>query len=279
MKKAIKLIVLLLLAVNTAAQHKATLVSELPCLFLRPGVSLHLVSPEPIRYVDISTGDIVGDLPEEHILRLKFDSSATVSQDKQRQGLGTVVTVVGQNYLAQYVVYLPSGKDDLSVARREISPEDMQPLELSEFSLSRSQLKEFALRVASRKPSHRKVKSRHLGMSARLNNIYAVGDYVFVDLSFHNQTRISYEIDMVRFHLKDKRIARATNVQSLELKPEFVLYRNSRFQRSYRNVYVFRKLTFPGNKQFCVELAEKQISGRTIELAIDYRDLLGADTF
>ena len=42
---------------------------------------------------------------------------------------------------------------------------------------------------------------------------------------------------------------------------------------------VLRKLTFPNDKVLTVELSEKQISGRTITLSIDYEDLLHADSF
>ncbi|GFI14848.1 hypothetical protein IMSAGC008_02411 [Muribaculaceae bacterium] len=42
---------------------------------------------------------------------------------------------------------------------------------------------------------------------------------------------------------------------------------------------VVKKLTFPNDKVLTVELTEKQISGRTISLNIDYEDVLSADGF
>ena len=38
-------------------------------------------------------------------------------------------------------------------------------------------------------------------------------------------------------------------------------------------------MTFPNDKVFSIELSEKQISGRTITLSIDYEDVLYADSF
>jgi len=49
-----------------------------------------------------------------------------------------------------------------------------------------------------------------------------------------------------RFHIDDKKITKATNVQSVELRPVFVLYNNPLFQKTYRNIIVLKKLTFPG---------------------------------
>lgn len=38
-------------------------------------------------------------------------------------------------------------------------------------------------------------------------------------------------------------------------------------------------MTFPNDKVLSIELSEKQISGRTISLKIDYEDVLSADSF
>ncbi|NCC10952.1 MAG: DUF4138 domain-containing protein, partial [Bacteroidia bacterium] len=39
------------------------------------------------------------------------------------------------------------------------------------------------------------------------------------------------------------------------------------------------KMTFPNDKVLSIEMSEKQISGRTISLSIDYEDVLSADGF
>jgi len=38
-------------------------------------------------------------------------------------------------------------------------------------------------------------------------------------------------------------------------------------------------MTFPNDKTLTIEMSEKQISGRTIYLNIDYEDVLSADSF
>ena len=58
-----------------------------------------------------------------------------------------------------------------------------------------------------------------------------------------------------------------------------VLESGTSFLHGYRNVIVLKKLTFPNDKVLTIELSEKQISGRTITLAIDYEDVLSADSF
>ena len=83
----------------------------------------------------------------------------------------------------------------------------------------------------------------------------------------------------MRIKLADKKVSKATNSQIIELKPEMTLEPNKSFLHGYRNVMVIKKLTFPNDKVLTIEMSEKQISGRTITLNIDYEDVLSADSF
>lgn len=58
-----------------------------------------------------------------------------------------------------------------------------------------------------------------------------------------------------------------------------MLEQSRSFLHGYRNVIVIKKLTFPNDKVPGIELSEKQISGRTISVNIDYGDVLSADSF
>ena len=113
----------------------------------------------------------------------------------------------------------------------------------------------------------------------RLNNIYTVGDYFFLDFSIENRTRIRFDIDEIRVKLADKKVSKASNAQVIELQPEMVLEQVKSFLLGYRNIVVIRKMTFPNDKVLTIELSEKQISGRNISLNIDYEDVLSADSF
>ena len=113
----------------------------------------------------------------------------------------------------------------------------------------------------------------------RLNNVYAVGEYFFIDFSVENKTNLRFDIDELRFKLSDKKQQKATNVQELTLEPVLLLDKSVSFQRGYRNVVVLKKMTFPNDKVLTIELSEKQISGRTISMTIDYEDILSADAF
>jgi len=79
--------------------------------------------------------------------------------------------------------------------------------------------------------------------------------------------------------VEDKRYSKATNFQQIEVEPVLSINEGKKFTKEYRNIYVFEKFTFPDEKVFTVEVAEQQVSGRTVILRIDYADILNADSF
>jgi conjugative transposon TraN protein len=113
----------------------------------------------------------------------------------------------------------------------------------------------------------------------RLNNIYTVGEFFFLDFSVENRTHLRFDIDELRFKLSDKKTTKSTNHQVLNLDPVFLLDKRDFFKYGYRNVVVLPKMTFPNDKVLTIELSDRQISGRTISLTIDYEDVLDADSF
>lgn len=279
MKLLIKILLLISAVLPASAQPGAISLKELPRFYISDGLSVHFVSPEPIQFVDISTRDLVGDLPVDNVLRLKYFPDSLDQKSVEGRNHSTVVTIIGQSFMAQYhLIYAPTDQNFPLSTRIEVLPEHTKPLEFPEVTMTEREMRIYAMRVIQEKRTNRNVASKALGMTARLNNIFSSGDYVFIDVSFKNSARIKYDIDQLRFRIRDKRITKATNVQDLELKPVFVLYNNRYFQRRYRNVFVFRKFTYPGNKVLSIQMAEEQISGRTIELNIKYRELLNADT-
>lgn len=241
-------------------------------ILVNKDISTHFLSPEPVQFVDVSTPLMEGDLPANNVVRIKpvADSLADNAE------LG-IVTIVGQKYMAQYrMIYTREmGRANPKV---EVGGQDMASFNHPDFTLSDAELHRYAYEVLQRRPSYNDVKSSAFDLTAYLNNIFTVGEYFFVDVSFYNKTNIEYSIDQIRFKIEDKKITRATNVQDVEIKSVFDLQQTKTFKKKYRNVFVFKKFTFPGDKVFTIELSEDQISGRVIYLQVDYKDVLKADT-
>ena len=58
-----------------------------------------------------------------------------------------------------------------------------------------------------------------------------------------------------------------------------VMNRSLRVKSGYRTIIVLNKITSPNEQMLTIELSEKQISGRTISMNLDYEDVLAADAF
>ncbi|MDB5143364.1 MAG: hypothetical protein JWQ66_2077 [Mucilaginibacter sp.] len=252
---------LILIAPAVMAQNK------LSTVYLGPGSTLHFISPEPIQYVDISSKSLAGNLPLKNVLSLKL-------RDTARSFNEAVVTIAGEKFIAQYRVAPGNEGSDTEV---DICPQDCKPLDIAGIGFSQNQLKAFAIDLFARKPEKRLEKVKAFGMEGRLNHIYAAGDYLFLDISYRNKTRLKYDVEDFRFKLDDKKVTKASNVQSVELKPEFVLFNIPVFSKYYRNIFVLKKMSYPGNKVLHAELSEKQLSGRMLTLGISYKDVLDAD--
>ncbi|PRY13760.1 conjugative transposon TraN protein [Pontibacter ummariensis] len=263
MKKLTFLLSLFLLSVLSYGQKKEPLT-----IYIHKDISTHFISPEPIQYVDISTDDVAGDIPVASILRVKPKNG--------KPALG-VVTIVGERFMVQYKLSYASSSENAQPEVR-IDPTQVDAFINPAVAMSTEDMQHFALLAVQEKPRVTHVHNTKQKVEIRLNNIYTVGDYFFMDVSMKNKTNIAYDIDQIRFLIEDKKVVKATNFQQLEMEPVFALYDTASFKRRYRNVFVFRKFTFPDEKVFHMEVAEEQVSGRTISLKVNYRDVLNADT-
>ena len=182
------------------------------------------------------------------------------------------------NSFRNWILSQPYGKDGV-LTDKEIAPQERMPYHNPAVSLSTADMTHFARRVWSSPAKIHNVKTRNNRMEMRLNNIYAIGEYFFLDFSVDNKTNIRFDIDELRVKLTDKKVRKATNNQTIELPLALVLDHGKSFLHGYRNVVVIRKMTFPNDKVVTIELSEKQISGRTISISVDYEDVLSADAF
>lgn len=287
-KNLIKNLICSLFLLSTASVLAQTEIAEkrvtdLTNLEISKGISLHIISPEPIQFVDLSTNNLTGDLPSENIARIKItdvsdtDSVAT-KKNIDLNNLG-VITIVCQSFMAQYKInYLDFERK--AVTNIQIQPEDMQPLEYPKLAFSSTELQKFSLDILRKKMVGKPIREvKNLKLTMQINNVYVVNDYIFLDMTFLNSTNLGYDIDAIKFSVEDKKIYKATNNQSIALEPVYQLYRQKEFKKNYRNIYVFKKFTYPNSKVMKIRLLEEQLSGRAIEMKVKYSDILNADTF
>lgn len=265
------LAVAVLLAGSTAKAQRTY--NEMEQLTVNEQVTTVITATEPIRFVDISTDRIAGDQPINNTISLKPKEAGHGDGE-----VLAIVTIVTERYRAQYALIYTTRMQE-AVTDKEIQQVEMAAYHNPAVSLSTEDMYRFARQVWLSPARYRNVSRRQHRMTMSLNNIYAVGDYFFIDFSIENRTDIRFDIDEIRVKLADKKVSKATNAQVVELKPEMELERRRSFLHGYRNVLVVKKMTFPNDKVLTIEVSERQISGRTIALNIDYEDVLCADSF
>lgn len=261
------------LSVMTASAQRTT--DEMQLLTVNENVTTAITASEPVRFVDISTDKVVGDQPINNTIRLKPKEGMETNKDGD---ILAVVTIVTERYRSQYALIYTSHLDE-AVTDKAIALDERIPYNNPAVSMSTADMVKYAREIWTSPARYRNVSTRMHRMTMRLNNIYSVGEYFFLDFSVDNRTNIKFDIDQLRVKLQDKKTSKATTVQTIELTPELVLDPVKSFRYGYRNVIVIKKMTFPNDKILTIELSEKQISGRTIFLSVEYEDVLNADSF
>ena len=246
--------------------------TNLRTIYVNKDVTTHLIMPETIKLVDISTDNVVGNQVNDNIVRIKPD---TILADGET---AAIATVIGERHIAQYKLVYCS-QSCFVHTRFTIPYCDAQDYTNPDVQMSVAEMSRYAIRMYNAKRTVENIHSKKDKMKAWVNHICSAGDYFFIDFSMENKTKIPYDISDIRVKLEDKKQKKATNYQSVELTPEYMLNCNKHFKKRYRNVLVVKKLTFPEAKVLKIEVSENQISGRTIELNINYDDVLDADCF
>lgn len=246
---------------------------EMEQLTVNEHVSTIITASEPVRFVDFSTDMVVGDKPIENVVRLK-----PLDGNHEDGDILAIVTVITERYRCQYALVYTSRMEE-AVSDKEVEMDERNAYRNPAVSMSTEEMVRYARRIWNSPAKYRSTKVSKNRMTIRLNNVYTAGEYFFLDFSVENRTNLRFDIDELRVKLNDKKQQKSVNVQTIELEPALVLDHSRYFRHGYRNVIVLKKMTFPNDKVITIELSEKQISGRTISLSLDYEDVLGADTF
>lgn len=258
---------------TTSSMYAQQTYSELEQLTVNEKVTTVITASEPILFVDISTDKVVGDQPMENTVRLKPKEAG--HEDGE---VLCIVTIVTERYRTQYALLYTTRMKE-AVTDKEIQLHERNAYNNPSVSMSTADMTAYARQIWNSPALFRNVATKQHRMVMRLNNIYSVGEYFFIDFSIDNKTNIRFDIDEIRIKLADKKLSKATNAQIIELTPALVLEQASSFKHGYRNVIVLKKLTFPNDKILSIEVTEKQISGRNISLDIEYEYVLSADSF
>lgn len=118
---------------------------------------------------------------------------------------------------------------------------------------------------------------KQFGIQALLKGIYIHNDLLYFHTSLRNYSPVSFDIDYIRFIVRDKKVAKRTAVQESVIEPvrTFNNLVTVDAKASVRNVFVLQKITIPDDKVLEVEIYERN-GGRYQSYRIENTDLMAA---
>ena len=178
---------------------------EMEQLTVNEKVTTVVTASEPIHFVDVSTDKVAGDKPISNTVRFKPKEGNHADGD-----ILAIVTIITERYRTQYALVYTTRMEE-AVTDKEILPSEWHAYTNPAVSMSTEDMTRFARRVWNSPAKIHNIKARSNHMLMRLNNVYAVGEYFFLDFSVENRTNIRFDIDELRVKLKDKKVQKAAN--------------------------------------------------------------------
>lgn len=132
-------------------------------------------------------------------------------------------------------------------------------------------------RILKTRSTGRLQHDRQFNIQLILNAIYIEGNQIFYDLSMKNKSNIDYDVQSLRFFIRDRKKLKRTASQEIEMIPVFVGNRESKIKgkSTTRSMYVLEKFTIPDAKTLDIELFEKN-GGRNLKLRIKNNTIVNA---
>ncbi|MDF7813918.1 conjugative transposon protein TraN [Hymenobacter sp. YC55] len=256
-------------------------------LFVSDQKTTHLVFPFPVTYVDLGSAGLIAAKATgaENIVRVKAAGQRFAETNM------TVLTSDGKLYsfVVNYardpkILSLNLGAGTTAVrsagspAIASTSPVINEAI-LSNSPIPQGNLDGYSVEALTSKGTADSKSANQL--SLRAGSVGYQNETLFFPLHIANKSNVTYDIDFVKFYIQDKKVAKRTAEQALEIAPIYV-YNGAQkkvdAQGKLEKVFIFKKFTIPDKKQLVIELYEKG-GGRNIKLTLANSDLLKAHTF
>jgi conjugative transposon TraN protein len=228
----------------------------------------HLIFPFGIKTVDRGSRDILAQKATgvENILQVK-----AARPDFDTTNL-TVITTDGKlfSFLVGYTDKPLSLNIQINNAAAEVA--SFRDGDLNEAKVAQS-----ALQAWNNPARNVTVKDRSSQSELLMSSIFVDDDLLLYRIELSNNSALKYEIENLRFFVRDKKTPKRTAIQETEIKPLHILGDTNAVaaQSSHTFVFALPKMTIPNKKYLAVEIQEKN-GGRHMTLKVRNRHLLKA---
>lgn len=254
---------------TSAAKFQTTIIEPYP-LQITTNKTTNLIFPYAIKSVDRGSADVLAQKAKgvENILLVK------AGRENFSETNLSVITADGKLYSfildftnSPLAINISFVADTMSANSSEV----VKPV------YNEAAIQKDAERILKEKKTVRGVRDYRYEVILALKGIYIKNDVIFFEVEVANKSNINYDVDMLRFFIKDERISKRTATQEIEIQPVYVNGDTSTIKGDSKNVIVFAlpKFTIPENKYLSIQLMERN-GGRNLQLSVRNRTIIKA---
>ncbi len=121
------------------------------------------------------------------------------------------------------------------------------------------------------------IKDKSYGIKMLMDGLFIKDNVLYCRLKLQNNSSINYDIEQLRFFIRDEKKSKRTATQELEINPINVNGDTGAVTAQTEKVFVFAlpKFTIPDKKYLAIELMEKS-GGRHLRLQVHNRTIVRA---
>lgn len=242
-------------------------------------MTTNIIFPNIIKSVDRGSKDVLAQRAEgvENVLRIKADK-----ENFENTNL-TVITADGKIY--SFLLHYNENPHQLTInlnlegltfvgSRYNLSNSITQISKNSyvifeDVKVPETELRLSCFNISKKSRFIKKIGERQNGILFANYGIYIRDNVIYFQLLIKNKTRINYDIDFIKFYIRDKVLVKKTAIQDVEAPVLFEDNPNKVVLGKTKVVKVFAlpKFTIPDDKNLVIELYEKN-GGRHSRLTI-----------
>ena len=254
---------------SSTGKFETTIIEPYP-LQITTNKTTNLIFPYAIKTVDRGSADVLAQKAKgvENILLVKAGR-----QNFSETNL-SVITADGKLYsfILDYInnptaINISFSSDTISSQ----ASRSLQPV------YNEAAIQTDAERILKEKKKIRGIRDYRYELMFALKGIYIKNDVIFFKIEVANRSNINYDVDMLRFFIRDERKSKRTATQEIEIQPMYVKGDSSTVKDNSKNVIVFAlpKFTIPEKKYLSVQLMERN-GGRNLQLSVRNRTIIKA---
>lgn len=143
--------------------------------------------------------------------------------------------------------------------------------------MTESDMERFSQAIIRAKKPLKPLREKQYKITLRLSSIHIKDNMIFFHLQLRNQSNIDYDVDFIRFFIRDQVKVKRTASQEVDVEPAYVFGEDKRVKgKSTQDiVYALGKFTIPDAKRLVIEMFEKN-GGRNINLSIKNKTIVKA---